>query len=182
MTARCPAKSKTTGEQCKLVAGYGTPHLRVAGTTCKYHGGLSPGALKQGERLKAQASAQAFGLPIQTTADEALEAELWRTVGTVAWLGEHLQGVVPEQRLTGEMAAFANLYADERKHLTAVSKACIDAGLDERRVSALEKAATAFAEALRRILSDLDVLNDPRAPVVVQRHLALLNPGGEDAS
>lgn len=179
---RCPAKSKTTGEPCKLVAGYGTPHLRVAGTTCKYHGGLSPGALKQGQQLMAQASAQAFGLPVEVSPEEALEQELWRTVGTVSWLGEHLRSVTPEQRLSGEMAAFAQLYSDERKHLTVVSKACIDAGLDERRVSALEKAATAFAEVLRRILSDLDVLTDPRAPAVVQRHLALLNPGGDDGA
>ncbi|HEX3509707.1 MAG TPA: hypothetical protein VHT27_01280 [Solirubrobacteraceae bacterium] len=127
----------------------------------------------------AAASAQAFGLPVQTSADEALEQELWRTVGTVAWLGEHLQGVPPEQRLRGNMAAFADLDAAERRHLTAVSKACIDAGLDKRKVALLERTATAFAEVLRRVLSDLDVLEDPRAPVVVQRHLALLNPGGE---
>jgi len=175
---RCPAKSKTTGKPCALGAGHGTTHRGFG--LCKYHGGNSPGGTKQGQRLMAAASAQAFGLPVETTADEALEAELWRTVGTVAWLGEHLQEVPPEQRLVGAMASFAELYGSERRHLTAVSKACIDAGLDKRKVALLERTATAFAEVLRRVLSDLDVLNDPRAPIVVQRHLALLTPGGSN--
>jgi hypothetical protein len=176
---RCPAKSKTTGNQCGHPAGWGTDHNSYG--LCRIHGGASPGGRKQAQALIAAASAQAFGLPIETSPEDALSQELARTAGTVAYLGTYLQAVAPEQRLTGETAAFAKLYGEERRHLTLVAKTCLDAGIAERHVAAIERTASAFSEVLRRVLSDLDVLDDPRAPVVVQRHLALLNPGGPDA-
>jgi hypothetical protein len=167
--------SKTTRRQCGHPAGWGTPHNGWG--LCRIHGGTSPLGEKQAQRLQAAASAQALGVPVETTPEEALEAELWRTAGTVAWLGEHLQSVAPEKRVGGEMGAFARLYSEERTRLTAVAKACVDLGLDERRVSALERAAESFAEVLRRILSDLGVLDDPRAPEIVRLRLAQLGPG-----
>jgi hypothetical protein len=174
-TPRCPAMAKTTRLPCGHPAGYRTNHNGYG--LCTFHGGASPGGERQAERLRATATAQAFGLPVETSAEEALENELWRTGGTVSWLGAYLQGVPAEQRLTGAMAPFAELYASERKHLASVAKACIDVGLDERRVTALETAAQAFADVLRRVLADLGVLDDPRAPEIVRRHLALLGPG-----
>ena len=41
----CGAKAKSTGERCKLVAGYGTSHLGEG--RCKYHGGASTGPPKK---------------------------------------------------------------------------------------------------------------------------------------
>ena len=41
----CGAKAKSTGEPCKLAAGYGTDHLGEG--RCKYHGGASSGAPKK---------------------------------------------------------------------------------------------------------------------------------------
>ncbi len=41
----CGAKAKSTGEPCKLVAGYGTDHLGEG--RCKFHGGASKGPGKK---------------------------------------------------------------------------------------------------------------------------------------
>ena len=41
----CGATAKSTGEPCKLPAGFGTDHVGVG--RCKYHGGLSTGAPKR---------------------------------------------------------------------------------------------------------------------------------------
>lgn len=38
--ATCGAKSKSTGQPCKLKAGYGTDHLGTG--RCKFHGGKTP--------------------------------------------------------------------------------------------------------------------------------------------
>ena len=53
----CGAKAKSTGEKCKLVAGYGTNHLGEG--RCKYHGGKSTGP--KPESLKKNKNAVSTG-------------------------------------------------------------------------------------------------------------------------
>lgn len=53
----CGAKAKSTGEECKLVAGYGTNHLGEG--RCKYHGGKSTGP--KPENLKKNKNAVKTG-------------------------------------------------------------------------------------------------------------------------
>jgi len=53
----CGAKAKSTGEECKLVAGYGTSHLGEG--RCKYHGGASTGP--KPENMKQNKNAVSTG-------------------------------------------------------------------------------------------------------------------------
>ena len=53
----CGATAKSTGEKCKLVAGYGTNHLGEG--RCKYHGGKSTGP--KPENLKKNKNAVSTG-------------------------------------------------------------------------------------------------------------------------
>ena len=53
----CGAKAKSTGERCKLVAGYGTSHLGEG--RCKYHGGASTGP--KPENMKQNKNAVSTG-------------------------------------------------------------------------------------------------------------------------
>ncbi|MEA2385546.1 MAG: hypothetical protein QOH72_5517 [Solirubrobacteraceae bacterium] len=177
----CGAHSKSTGEPCRMAAGQRTDH---AGTgRCWLHGGRTPDGRKFAQRQAAAAAASAFGLPIETSPDEALEQELRRCAGTVAYLADYLQRIAPAQRLSGPSAAYVELYERERDRLVRVAKAAIDAGIAERHVAAIERSAEVFAMVLRAVLRDLGVLDHPDAPAVVQRHLALLEgPSDEGAA
>lgn len=63
------------------------------------------------------------------------------------------------------------------------AKLCIDAGVEERRVRAAERAGEAMAELIRGVLTDLGIpLNDPKTRDVVTRRLALIEGGGQAAA
>jgi len=170
--AMCPGTSKTTGKPCGLTAGARTDHKGFG--LCALHGGSSPGGRKQAQRMMAAAASSAFGLPIDVSPEDALTQELSRCAGAVHYLAQHLQTIDPAERLKAPHVAFVDLYDRERDRLVRVAKAAIDAGIAERQVAAIERTAEAFAVVLRAVLGDLGVLDDPRAPTVVQRHLALL--------
>lgn len=168
----CGAHSKSTGQPCQMGAGQRTDHPGTG--RCWLHGGRTPDGRKFAQRQAAAAAASAFGLPVETSPDEALEQELRRCAGTVAYLADYLQRVRPEQRLLAPNVAYVELYERERDRLVRVAKAAIDSGIAERHVAAIERSAEAFAAVLRAVLGDLGVLDHPDAPAVVQRHLALL--------
>jgi hypothetical protein len=172
MKPKCGAKGKTTGNPCRNPAGFKTDH--VGAGRCHLHGGGTPDGKKYARRQMAAAAASAFGLPIDVSPDEALTQELARCAGAVHYLAGHLRAIEPAERLAPAHAGFVALYDGERDRLVRVAKAALDAGVAERQVAAIERTAEAFARVLRRVLADLDVLDDPRAPLVVQRHLALL--------
>jgi hypothetical protein len=174
----CGATSKQTGKPCQRPAGWGTD-FNVG--HCKLHLGNTPDGRKYAQRLLAEQAASGFGIPIEVDADTALLAELHRCAGTIAWLATFIAEVAPEERLEGDRLAFVQLYERERDRLVRVASACIASGIAERHVQAIERSADSFASVLRNVLGELEVLDDPRAPTIVQRHLALLeNPQGKE--
>jgi hypothetical protein len=137
------------------------------------HGGKSPLALSAAERRKesrmALLAVETFGLPREVDAHTALLEELYRTVGAVEWLGavvadlerhDVVWGTTKikeggDDRGTTEAAAvnvWVQLWQAERKHLVAVSKACIDAGIEERRVRLAESQGAMLAGVMRAVL------------------------------
>lgn len=68
------------------------------------------------------------------------------------------------------------LYHQERTHLVRVCEAAIKAGIEERRVKLAEQQGALVAQAIRRILGDLDLTPEQaaRVPEVVPRHLRAL--------
>lgn len=206
--ARCTAHTRA-GNPCgqKPMAGQ---------TVCRMHGGSAPQSLEAAQRrqLERQAllAAESFGLPREVDPHTALLEELHRTAGAVQWLGaivadlerdEVAWGRVKETRGTqlekgaengttyqAVPNAFVALWQVERKHLVDVSRACISAGIEERRVRLAESAGQQLAAVIRSVLDRLE-LSDGQRSLAVQvvpdelRRLAgdvvqgeLVEPGG----
>jgi len=172
---KCKARSSRTGAPCKRRPMQGQ---QVCGT----HGGKAPQNLAAAERrmaeIRALEAVDNFGLSREIDAKDALLEELYRTAGAVDWL--HAQVLaLPKEDITwgttqeehvgsGEWkgknttkAAAVNvwvqLWQEERKHLVAVSKAAISAGIEERRVLLAEQQGALLASVIKGILGDLQL-------------------------
>lgn len=170
---RCHATAKNSGQQCKQPAIPG-------GTVCRYHGGGAPQVkAAAARRLLVQGileRAAYFGDLRELDPATALEEELWRTAGHVAWLG-HLVGVRMAAQPLDERETY-ELYQTERKHLFEVSKACLSIGIEERRVRVSEQLAERIASFGRGLLEAVGV--DPRSDVArsaFRRQLTLIAGG-----
>ncbi|WP_154402723.1 hypothetical protein [Nocardioides speluncae] len=176
---------------------------------CRTHGGSAGQVKAAAERRQDQARAAAavvtFGLPREVDPHGALLEELHRTAGAVAWLeyvvrdleqGEVVWGVTEKVRKgSGEhpgtdttKAARPNvwvqLYQQERKHLVEVAKACVSAGIEERRVRLAESQGVMLAAVVRGVLDRLDLDDRQRGlvsevvPAVFRAHAIEAGAGG----
>jgi len=189
----CGAQKRDgTGETCKLRAGHGTDHPGVG--RCRRHGGNTDSHRAAAREEIAERAVVTYGLPVEIDARAALEQELWRTAGHVAWLqaliqsqgtddlkqyapaGTYKSAVDGEDRaLVWERPSiWLDLYHRERKHLRSVAKDCAAVGVEERRVRLAELLGGQIAGIIGAVLRDLDVFDDPRAPDVVRKHLAVI--------
>lgn len=197
---RCWARAKSTGEQCTQPAASGQKVCRYHGGSARQN--VAKGKERVAER-KAAALVATYGLKIETTATEALLDEVQWTAGHVAWLRERVQeiesaaavqgtdsehplvwGVTKEKsggedHGTTEEAApniWLKLYQQERAHLVKVCAEAIKAGIEERRIKLAEKQGELVAQAIRAILSDLNLTaeQEARVPEVVPRRLRAL--------
>lgn len=195
---RCNAALRKRGTLCKQPAGWGTDHVGLG--RCKRHGGASPSYLPELQRLAAIQAVETYGIPVKTDPQTALEEELDRTAGHVAWLRIQV-GDLEEDGLGGPVGSegvndvgvqmhpryephlMLRLYKDERKHLAQVAKLCIDAGIEERRVKLAEAQGHLIAKAITGILKELGIdMSDPKVPKVVRAHLIPLESGMEKAA
>jgi len=189
----CGAKRKPRDDEdpkgeyfCRRVAGFGTEHLGTG--RCKYHGGNSPSHAIRAERDRHQADLDRashevarLGLPLDVDPQEALLQEVHRSAGAVAYLQRIVSSLeVDELKQTTSdnvgrdwerPAVWIELYENERKLLVAASQAAIRCGVAERQVRIAERQGELIANAVRAILTDLGVLNHPRATEVVRREL-----------
>ncbi|NNN30735.1 hypothetical protein HLK59_10235 [Streptomyces sp. S3(2020)] len=140
-----------------------------------------------------------YGVPVETTATQALLDEVQRTAGHVAWLGDRVRELdyevaagenvehplvwgVTRRKIGGDDAGITEeaaasvwlkLYQQERAHLVRVAEAAIRAGIEERRIKLAESQGMLIALAIRQILGDLHLTAEQQAlvPVVVPRRL-----------
>lgn len=180
----------TPCEQC------GKPHARCSAHTragnpcgqrpmtgqrvCKMHGGKSPQAMSAAERrlLERQAvlAVETFGLPREVDPHTALLEELHRTAGAVQWLGAVVadldQDVAPS-------STWVEVWQDERDRLVKVAKACVDVGIEERRVRLAEQAGAQLAAVVRAVLDRLQLSDEQRvlALAVVPEEFRRLGDG-----
>lgn len=188
----CGARKKPArgGGFCQKPAGWGTDHVGTG--RCRFHGGATPSHNRKAQKDNAIAAVETYGLPRDVDPDAALLEELHRTAGHVAWLngivteidGDDLHGPVgggPESIPREEPSIWLRLYQEERKHLAAVAKSCIDAGIEERKVQLAEQQGALLAQVLQGVLDELGVKDGPKRRKVVRKHLTLVVDNEEAA-
>lgn len=158
---------------------------------CRMHAGQS-GELAKWRGAAAVATAT-LGLPREVDPGQALLEEVHRTAGHVAWLGVQVAGLERGDVVWGVVEetdrpftygedgsqtgggtetkrkavpnAWVVLYQQERRHLAAVSKAAIDAGVSERVVNVFEQVASSYVQVLERVLERLELTPEQRVRV-----------------
>lgn len=186
MKERCGAKNRA-GNPCSNVAGKGTTHVGYG--RCSKHGGNTPSGIKHGERMAAESAVVTYGLPREVTPHQALEEELWRTAGHVAWLASKVAAFEDDSELKQyagsddgmlweKPAVWIELYHRERKHFAEIAKTCVAVGIEERRVRLAEQQGELLAGVIRGVLTDLGVIDRPEVPRIVRQHLTLIAGDG----
>lgn len=172
---RCGAKKRDgSGGTCTQHAGWGTDHPGVG--PCKLHGGNTRNHKTAAQTELARRAVHTYGLPRNIAPDAALLEEVHRTAGHVAWLATKVaeldeddlvwNRVEEVDKQSGQFGGvdtthkatphtWVTLYQAERKHLVAVSKAALDAGIAERQVRLAEQQGVVLAEVVRRIADGL---------------------------
>lgn len=181
LEGRCGARCRTGGT-CR--------NWPLPGQTrCRMHGAKTPRALaaaaRRLEAAEARAAVATYGLPIEIDPLDALLGELHRTAGHVAWLagivadldeGAGRDGLMVDTMVGKQPSHWLQLYRQERSHLAGVARACLAAGVEERRVKLAEQQAELVAEAFRGFARELG--HDPADPAVRQafrRHLTAVS-------
>lgn len=188
---KCAATRKQGGK-CTKPAGWGTPHPGTG--SCRFHGGNSPTHIRAAQASEARKAVAAYGVPVETTPEQALLDELHRTAGHVAYLSEVVGRLDPDANMTGPVgggqggfpeykpSVWIQMYKSERKHLAEMATACIKAGIEERRVRIAEQTGQLLADVIRAILSDLGVADKPETPGIVRKHLVGLQGGKAESA
>lgn len=151
---------------------------------CRLHGGRAPQAKAKAKRELEQAAAkkatQLLGLPIETTPDQALLDELYRTAGEVAWLDIKVRAIHEHELEEGN--TWHRLWVAAREHLLKVAEACKKANIEERRIQLAEDQGRAIAAVLQRIFNRLELTPHQQAliPVIVPHELRTLTPPEEN--
>lgn len=184
-------------ERCTAHNSAGAPcrrHPNVGQRVCAFHGGNAPQAKAAAERRVREAAAaaatQTFGLPQTIDPHEALLAELHRTAGEVAWLGQIVAALDADDVTWGRVRdkeggddrgttyearpnAWVQLWHQQRRHFLDVAKACVAAGIEERRVRLAEDSGRMLASVVRAVLDRLELTPAQLelVPVVVPEEL-----------
>lgn len=163
---------------------------------CRYHGGAAPHARAAGIRRAEQAAFDAaanaavttLGLPVDIEPHQALIDELCRTQGHVVWLATRIAaadltgsglGDLEEQVAEGanQPSVLLRTYQAERAHLTRVAVECIKAGVEERRVRAIEAEAGQVQAYTRALLVAMGWdLADPKVRFAIETAARELDP------
>jgi hypothetical protein len=169
--ARCPAKAKSTGEPCKLVAGFGTDHVGFG--VCRWHGGNSPGGRAQGARLMAQAEAARLGAEVDLDPADALALAVRLVAGEVAFLRGKLREAEDADDSEAALRNLASTFASSIERLARVGKLGVDADVDERRLQLDALVIDRIGGAVQRAIDDARLDEDARARLGVALHSRL---------
>lgn len=163
--ARCTAHRRDGGP-CRQ------PAIKGA-TTCRLHGSAAPQVREAAAERVVEASivqeVRTYGVPRPVSAADALQEELDRTNGHIAYLRSVMD------RYAAPPPEYLNLYAAERQHLARLADrmAALAVKTADRDVEIRARAVEALELALSGILSELG--HDPdnsRVREVIVRHLS----------
>jgi hypothetical protein len=170
---RCGAR-KDDGTTCRNGAGANTDHPGAG--SCSYHSGATSSGREHARRVQAEATAEAWGLPILTSADDALMDELARTYGRVMALAARVQTLTEDSLDT---SPWPRLEQWERKHLVDLGARMVALDVDARRVRILERVGAQLADGLDTALAGAGIGAGQRARVLelLPRALNATQPG-----
>ena len=172
--ALCGAKKKN-GEACRKFAGEGTPHPGIG--RCKYHLGNTRDHITHAAKIEAQRRALDFGAPIDIHPAEALLAVLQLSFGHLQFIRTELATKADEPSF--ERDVLLRAWDDERDRVARISKAALDAGVDERLVTLAERYGEQLARVLQGIFGDAELglskRQRDRLPALLRRHLIAMD-------
>lgn len=186
---KCNAAIRKSKKLCGQAAGWGTKHPGIG--RCKRHGGASPSYDAEVQRLAAKRALQTYGQPIAVDPRVALLEMLAASWGHVSWLRikvDELKDEGADANMVGPVGGgqggypefkpnvYIGMYDRERKFAMDLSKNCIAAGIEERRVKIAEEQGAMIASVISSVLSELKVTG-PEVPKVVGKHLRQLAQG-----
>jgi len=179
--------------RCHRRAGAGTEH--VGSGACRNHGGNTKTHLIAAVRAEADRVLPALGLPVQVDPEQGMLDLLAISAGAVAWYGLKVGtltetsgtslGWVSQEReslldvdtgkdgtLWRKASPWVSLYNEERDRMLSIAKACISAGIAERKVKLAENQGAQVFEATRRFIESTALNLTPeqraRAPQVMR--------------
>lgn len=171
-----PERGDGAWRTCRQPAGYGTTHPGYG--PCKFHYGNTRSMRTYGARLAIRGEAHKLCIergvdPDSVTPERVMMEELARSYAVVNYL---------ESETDVDAAMWPDWQAvmlAERKHMVAVAKMMIDAGIAERHVKIIEDQARVLGQAVRTILDRLELTPDQRshAPIIVREVMAALPAG-----
>jgi hypothetical protein len=169
---------KQDGRRCRQPAGMGTDHLGFG--TCRFHGGFLPNHRKSA--LKQQAVL--MGAPKDINPLDGLMWCIRLTAGEVQFCTEQIENLDKKHWTENTIAGKQlNMWAKERQSaVDRLAKFCKDAlalGIAERSVRIAEQYGSSLARYTKGLLDDLQLTEEQmkRAPVIVRKHLMLLEGG-----
>jgi hypothetical protein len=201
---KCGARGHQTGEPCGLPAGWGTSHVGVG--NCRKHLGNAPNNVQHARQLQAEDAALRFGVPVQTTASDALLHELCVSRGIVDFIRARL-AALPQDEMTfgservtrrqrqpggGERViedtstvrsrphVWWGLLDQAQRHHAQVAAEIARLGIEERRVQLAEAQAELFYSSLIRAFALLGVSDDDRTADVILQVMGEVVAPGED--
>lgn len=174
---RCGAK-KRNGELCTQPAGWGTTHKGFG--NCRFHGGNMTGHVAHA----AKNSAVLMGAPVDINPLDALIWCIKLTAGEIEFCTTQLEILEKDEWLEHTMVGKqVHVWAKERQkateRLAKFSKDALALGIAERAVRIAEQYGASLARYTKGLLDDLELTPEQqkRAPLVVRKHLALLEGG-----
>ena len=198
----CGGKTRS-GAPCKLPAGHGTSHPGWG--RCDHHGGATPNHVASAAEAQARQACEKFGLPVRTTAAQALQAELDRTNGVILYLMRRVQALgddgltwgtekrtvrtnpgmgairgEPQIEVTQQARphVLVLMLERERRHLAAVATEMARIGIEARVVRVTETQLMLLNRVLDAVLSDNGVdTRDPQVAAGIVRRLREVSAG-----
>lgn len=177
----CGAKRKGGKGRCQQPRGYGTDHYGFG--RCKWHGGAAP----NGRKAAAKDKAILMGAPLDINPLDALIWCIKLTAGEIQFCTQQMEILEEDKWLEQTiMGKQLHLWARERQkatdRLAKFSKDALALGIADRAVRLAEQYGTSIARYTKGILEDLTPYLSPegikQAPLIVRKHLALLEGGG----
>lgn len=164
---RCGANKADGSGTCSLAAGWQTDHPGVG--NCKWHGGRTPGGKVGAKRQAAAQAVEALSIPVETTPEDALLAEVRHVAGDVAFLRQEVQRrgydltetVFTEGGSHDKPSTWLEMYWQAHDRLVRVASAAIKAGVEERRVRLAEQQQQETAEFMRRVVAAFGIPDTP---------------------